>query len=316
MVWDSRIRRRLKLRDLDTFLAVAECRSMAKAAAQLTVSQPAVSNAIAGMEHTLGIKLFDRTAAGVEPTLYGRALLKWAVAVFDDVRQGVKEIDYLADPTTGELRVVANDTIIGGLLPAICEQLSHHNPGITVDVVQASGRARTYREMRERNVDVVLGRVDVEEPADDLEIEILFEEHLFVVAESRSRWARARLIRFSQLADEAWALPRTETTSGHQLMQAFRSIGRQGPRTAVLCNSIEMRFAMLATGRFLTVLPRSVLQFGTNRVPVKVLPVELPHAPAMPVGLITLKNRTLSPVVRTFIEFARQVAQPLARKVS
>jgi DNA-binding transcriptional LysR family regulator len=315
MVWDSRIRRRLKLRDLDTFLAVADCKSMAKAAAHLAVSQPAVSNAIAGMEHTLGIKLFDRTAGGVEPTLYGRALIKWAVAVFDDVRQGVKEIDYLADPNTGELRVVANDTIIGGLLPAICERLSHHKLGITVDVVQASGRARTYREIRERNVDVVLGRVDVEEAEEDLETEILFEEHLFVVAKSGSRWARARKIKFSDVADEPWALPRPETASGHQLMRAFRSIGRQGPRTAVLCNSIEMRFAMLATGRYLTVLPRSVLQFCSNRVPFKVLPVELPYPPTMPVGLTTLKNRTLSPVAQTFMEFARQVARPLARKI-
>ena len=98
MPLDARIRRLLKLRDLDTLLAVAECGSMAKAAVQLAVSQPAVSKAIADMEHTLGVNLFDRLAQGVEPTPYGRALIKWAGAVFDDVRQGVEEIGFLVDP--------------------------------------------------------------------------------------------------------------------------------------------------------------------------------------------------------------------------
>ena len=88
---DARIRRRLRLRDLDTLIAVAETGSMAKAAAQLAVSQPAVSKAIAEMERTLGHCLLDRTSQGVEPNLYGRALLKWARAVFDDVHRGVAE---------------------------------------------------------------------------------------------------------------------------------------------------------------------------------------------------------------------------------
>jgi DNA-binding transcriptional LysR family regulator len=95
MPWDPRVRRRLKLRDLDTLVAVAQCGSMAKAAAHLAMSQPAVSMAIADIEQTLGVRLLDRTAQGVEPNLYGRALLKWAAAVFDDVRQGINEIEFL-----------------------------------------------------------------------------------------------------------------------------------------------------------------------------------------------------------------------------
>src|SRR6266436_3939832 len=96
---DERVLRRLKLRELRILTTVAHAGSMGKAAVQLALSQPAVSKAIAEMEHTLGVPLLDRSAQGVEPTLYGRALLKWAVAVFDDLRQGVREI--LADPTGG-----------------------------------------------------------------------------------------------------------------------------------------------------------------------------------------------------------------------
>src|SRR5690349_16499796 len=103
--WDDRIGRRLKLRDLHVVMSVAQYGSMGKAAAEIAISQPAVSKAIADVEHTLQVRLFDRTPVGVEPTRYGRALLKWGDAVFDDLRQGVKEIEHLADPTTGELRL-------------------------------------------------------------------------------------------------------------------------------------------------------------------------------------------------------------------
>jgi DNA-binding transcriptional LysR family regulator len=99
---DDRIMQRLRLRDLRVFSAVAACGSMGKAAAQLAVSQPGVSKAIAAMEHTLGVPLLDRTPQGVEPTIYGRALLKWSNAFLDDLRQGVREIEYLTDPTAGE----------------------------------------------------------------------------------------------------------------------------------------------------------------------------------------------------------------------
>jgi DNA-binding transcriptional LysR family regulator len=65
--WESRIGRRLKLRDLHVYFAVVECGSMAKAAAQLGVSQPTVSEVIADLEHTFGVQLLDRSSRGVEP---------------------------------------------------------------------------------------------------------------------------------------------------------------------------------------------------------------------------------------------------------
>jgi DNA-binding transcriptional LysR family regulator len=76
----ERIGRRLKLRDLNIFLAVVKERSMSKAGAVLAISQPAISKAIADMEYTLGAPLFDRTPHGIEPTLYGRALMKCAIS--------------------------------------------------------------------------------------------------------------------------------------------------------------------------------------------------------------------------------------------
>ena len=76
--------------------------------------------------------------------------------------------------------------------------------------------------------------------------------------------------------------------------------------------SPEVRIRLLTTGRYLTTFPSSALRFPTKRRELKVLPVRLPMAP-VPIGIITLKSRTLSPVSQLFIEHAREVAKPLAK---
>src|SRR5919197_2117550 len=124
MQWEERIGRRLKLRDLHIMLAVVQRGSRAKAATELAISQPAVSKAIGDMEHTLGLKLLDRTRRGIEPTIYGRALIRRGLAVFDELRQGVKELEFLADHTAGELRIGSQESIAAGLLPAIIDRFS------------------------------------------------------------------------------------------------------------------------------------------------------------------------------------------------
>src|ERR1700676_4342562 len=102
MQLSDRIGRRMKLQDLHVLVTVVQAGSMGKAAQRLNISQPAISRSIAELEGALGVRLLDRHRQGVEPTAYGRALLDCGVAVFDDLRQGVKNIEFLADPAAGE----------------------------------------------------------------------------------------------------------------------------------------------------------------------------------------------------------------------
>src|SRR5246127_2730790 len=111
MPWDDRVKRRLRLRDLDILMAVIETGSMGKAARRLNISQPAVSKAVVELEDALGVKLVDRSRRGVTPTPYGLALAKRSVAIFNDLRQGVQDIDFLADPTKGEIRIGTTEPI-------------------------------------------------------------------------------------------------------------------------------------------------------------------------------------------------------------
>jgi DNA-binding transcriptional LysR family regulator len=304
------VRRRLKLRDLDTLLAVAQWGSMAKAAAHLSTSQPAISKAIADMEHTLGVRLLDRTAQGVEPNLYGRALLKRAVAVFDDISQGIKEIEFLADPTVGELRIGATEPIIAGILQAILDRLTRRHPRLSFNVIHLVSITQQYQQLRERQFDLILSRVFTSTDEDDLSTEVLFDDPLYVVAGVNNPWTRRRKIRLAELANEPWTLPPPDTLIGAFVGETLRSNGLDTSKVGVVWSSVVMHTALLVTGRFLSMHPASVLQYGMNRRSVRMLPVDLPNRPS-PVGIITLKNRTISPVAHLFIECAREVARPL-----
>jgi len=284
---------------------------MGLAAAQLHTSQSAISRSIADLEHTLGVRLLDRGPKGVEPTKYGRALLDCGVAVFDDLRQGVKNIDFLADPATGEIRIGGNEAIIAGLLPAVFSQLSRRYPRIAIHVDQLATLEQQYAQLRERNVDLILGRTS-RQIDEDVDVEILFHERTFVVVGLKNPWARRRKINFAELADEPWALPPHDTMVESIFSEAFRANGLKYPSRGVAFGAIHLHMALVANGPFLAMWPGSVLRFGINRRLFKVLPVDLP-VPPWPVGVMTLKNRAVSPVVQLFVDHARKVAKTLAR---
>src|SRR5262245_43709654 len=132
--WDDHIGRRLRLRDLRVFFAVVQSGSLAQAAVRLRVSQPAVSQVIADLEHTLGVKLFDRSRRGVEPTVYARALLTRGRAAFDELKQGIRDIDFLADPTSGELTIGFTVSVAATVLPHMIERFSEKHPRVTMNV--------------------------------------------------------------------------------------------------------------------------------------------------------------------------------------
>lgn len=307
----ERVSQRLKLRDLRLLLSVVQWGSMAKAAAQLNLTQSGVSRAIADMEHTLGVRLFDRTSQGVEPTPYGSALRKWGNAVFDDLRQGVKEIEFLADPAAGELRIGCAEPMLSGLLPAIIGPLYRQYPRINFHVTGLSTSPQQYRELRERNVDLILGRM-LQPLDEDLEGQVLFGERTLVVAGLQNPWCRRRKIELSELIDEPWVIPNPNAVVGAIFVDTFRRMNLKVPRISVTSTSIQLHAAMLETGPFLSLFPGSLLRFGAKRLALKVLPVNLPAVPS-PVGIVTLKNRTLSPVTQLFIDSARKTARPLAR---
>jgi DNA-binding transcriptional LysR family regulator len=310
MKWDERIGRRLKLHDLHVFIAVAELGSMRKAAERLAVSQPSVSKAIADIEHVLGIRLLERNAQGVEVTSYGSALLRRAMGAFDELRQGVKDIEVLADPTVGEVRVGCPEAIAAGLLPAVVERFSQRYPRVAVSIRAADELAPEYRALRDRIVDLVVGRSADQVRNDDLNTEVLYHDRVFVATGGKSPWARRRRLALADLMEHPWLLFPENSWIDTRVNEAFRRCSVAPPRSIVRAYSVHFCINMLATDRYLASLAGSVLHFNAPRFGLKVLPVTLP-APPWPVGMVTLKNRTPTPVVQEFMKDIRAVAKTM-----
>ena len=311
--WEARIGRRVRLRDLHVLLTVVQWGSMAKAANRLAVSQPAVSKSIADLEHTLKVRLLDRGPQGVEPTLYGRALVRRGLAVFDELRQGVGEIEFLASTTTGEVRIGCNESLSAALLPAVIELLHVEHPGVTVHVAQMSRPiAVEVRALRERNVDLIIARGEFAVPEGDVESDVLFTEPFIVVASVHSSWARRRKLQLEELFDEKWILYPPEEAPGALVDQAFRDRGLAVPRARIATMSYHLRDMLLMTGEYLTVIPACMLHVLNAKQPtVKRWPID-PDVPTRPVAIFTLKTRTLSPVEELFIERARSATRSMS----
>lgn len=307
MQWADRIGRRLKLRDLHIFLAVLQHKSMVKAAAAIAVSQPVVSKAIADIERTLQVRILDRAGRSIEPTLYGRALAKWATLAFDDLQQSVREIEFLADPTRGELRIGATEPMVGGLLPAIVDRIWRRHPRISFHVMPMPATLTQYQALRDRAVELIIGRMPSRIPTHDVETDVLFNEKLFVVVGSRSPLLRRRKATLADLMNHPWCLPPLDTIQGALMEEAFRASGLELPQTRVTTISLQMYSHLLATGRYLAVWPGSVLHFGAGHPHVRALPVDLLAQP-WPVAVATLKQRTISPVAQLVIDCARELA--------
>jgi DNA-binding transcriptional LysR family regulator len=312
MQLSDRIGSRMKLHDLHVLMTVVQAGSMGKAALILNTTQPNISRSIGELEHALGARLLDRHRRGIEPTQYGRVLLDCAVAVFDDLRQGVKNIECLADPTVGEVRIGSTAFLATSFVSALVDRLSRRYPRIVFHLV--TGYMETLqRELIARNVDLLIVRSSGPLADERLNFEFLFDDSYVVVVGTQNPWVRRRRIEITDLADELWVLPPPESVIGSIVREAFRASGRDYPRVTMVTDSPHMRISLLATGRFVTIFPASALRFFAKRSELKILPVKLPMA-RRPNGIVTLKNRALSPVAKLFIDCAREVAKPLAKR--
>jgi len=315
MDWADRIGRRIRLRDLHIVLAVAEAGSMAKASAGLAISHPVVSKTITDLEHTLGVRLFDRKPQGVELTAYGRALLKCGTTVFDEMRQGLKQIESLTDPDSGDLHIGSAEIVMAGLLPAILEKFSPKYPRIRLKVVLANTALLEFRALRERNVELLIGPTSTSLRDDELQLETLFEAPFVAVGAPQSEWGRRRRITLAELLGEAWVLPPYDSTPGRLIFELFRQSGLEPPVPTMAILSVHLTIRLIASGRFVGLLPVSVVNFSAERAILKKLPVELPSI-RMPMTIITVKNRTLNPLADLFIACAREVARPLSNQLA
>jgi DNA-binding transcriptional LysR family regulator len=307
---DPKISRRLRLRDLLIFSSVAESGSMAKAASEMGITQPSVSEAIAGLEQLYGVPLFDRSPKGVQLTPYGHALMKRSAVIFDEVAQSARDVAQLSDPESGELRIACLEGLSSTILPTILQQFTHRYPRVTINIEHLTAEGVNLDGLRDRAYDVALLRLDAiagDVEADDFSLETLFTDELVIAAGLQNPWLRKRKVALAALVDEPWILSPPGYWHHKRVVEAFRKQGLEPPKARIHAFTVMLRMQLLASGPHIFVFSGPVMRLYGAKFGIGAIPVEFPNRP-WPVVAVTLKRQTQSPMVREFIATARAAA--------
>jgi DNA-binding transcriptional LysR family regulator len=238
----------------------------------------------------------------VEPTIYGRALLKRSITVFDELKQSVRDIEFLSDPTCGELRFGCSESVATILSPVVDRFCATYPRVLAQLSIVPPPRERQMTQLRERKLDLTVSRVTPALPADaeiedDLKVEQLFNDRLVVATGNQSPFASRRKVALAELVHASWIQAGGDSWGDLSMANLFRSNGLPMPKISVVTYAVPLRIDLLNTGKYVAAIAKSI----ADRYALKVLPVEVPVRPWM-VSIITLKNRTLSPVAEHFVE--------------
>lgn len=294
-----RLPRHLKMGELRVFAAVLEHRSFRKAAAVLHLTQPAVTKAIAGLEETLGVKLFDRLANGVEPTVHGRSFAPRARAVFDELRRAAQELSLLSSGAAGSLRVGTLPMPAIPFLPVAVNRLIGEHPGILVAVVEER-ETELLDRLRKRDIELAILRLALVDPGEDLRVDRLFDEKLCVVAAQSHPLAGRADLQWHELLEQRWVMPPADCFFFEHVQRSLDRLHMPMPRHAVEAESIQIQFSMVLHAGMLCFGMRSQISFAPGKEFLVRLPFELPLPHTM-VAAVSLKSHELSPLARQLV---------------
>jgi len=316
----QRLPRHLKLSELRVFIAVLEHRSFRKAATVLHLTQPAVTKAIAGLEGTLGVKLFDRMTGGVEPTVHGRTFAPRAAAVFDELRRAAQELSWVANGDQGNLRVGIVPMPAIPFLPLAIKRMADARPKVFVSVVEAR-EAELLDRLRKRDIELAILRLSLVDPGDDMAVAQLYEEKLCVVAHKDHRLARHTSLSWPELAQERWVMPPADCDFFGHVLRTLQGLGMEMPQHMVEAYSIQIQFGMVLHAGMLSFGMRSQIDFAPGKEFAVRLPFELPVRPRA-VAAVTLSSHEPSPLARQLVDHIRDLVaeaaqvRPMAQRVA
>ncbi len=304
----QRLPRHLKMGELRVFVAVLEHRSFRKAATVLHLTQPAVTKAIASLEETLQVRLFDRVANGVEPTIHGRSFAPRAVAIFDQLRLAAQDLTLVSSGAVGSLRVGIVPMPAIPFLPVALNRLLQEHPGVLATVVEERENELIDR-LRQRDIEVAILRMSLLDASEDMEVAHLFDERLCVVARQDHPLASRRSVSWPDLLEQRWVMPPADCYFYEHVLRTLHQLDLPMPQYTVEAMSIHVQFGMVLHAGLLSFGMRSQVSFAPGKEFLVRLPYELPVG-STPVAALTLKSHTPSPLAQQLIAHIRALAAP------
>jgi LysR family pca operon transcriptional activator len=295
---------RLRIRQLQVIVAIADQRSLLAASRTLGISQPALSKTLQEIEAVLGVRIFERVSRGVVPNAYGQAILIRARTVLTELNRIGDDLAQVAQQSAGTVVIGALPTAAAGILPATLARLRSRHPRLGVKVMQ--DRTHDLLPVLESGgLDVIVGRLYPPHTPDDFQREVLYEEPVSILARAGHPILGLDTDCSGALADYDLVLPCLEQRMGQEVDQVLTSFGDRLPKPLLRASSLSFIRELVLSGDVLAILPRLTMAGDLLRGTIRVVPVDI-RTPPRPAGLITLRHRARSPGLKALESSLRE----------
>jgi DNA-binding transcriptional LysR family regulator len=311
---DWHLRSRLKARQLALLVAIAEHRSLRKAAEHVAVTQPAATRMLKELEDALGVPLFDRFAWGMQATPYGETMIRYARGVLTDLSEARDEIAALAAGARGKLRIGSVTGAVPGLLAPALQRVRLGRPGLKVFVLVNASDVLAAA-LRQGRLDVAIGQLPADAEPGEFECERLRDEPLCLVARAGHPLTRSRKLDSTAFAGLTWILHPPESRMRADVSAALARARISLPGDVIETVSIVATLALLQGSDAISVLPVDLALHYARYGLLARLPLELP-AGGSATELLTRANRRLAPAAQDFVAALRGLAPASAHRAS
>jgi DNA-binding transcriptional LysR family regulator len=299
----------LEIRAMRHLLALGDRRHFARAARELSITQPALSRSIQAIEAKTGTKLFDRSRTGVTPTEAGQLLLDLVRPIVNEADEADRQLRQMVDAQSGRIRIGAGPYAADISLGWAAGLLSRQRPGIRIDLTVDDWRG-VARSLLNSDVDVAVAEISEVENDDRLHIEPLPKHRAELFVLKGHALARRRGLSLDDVA----GFPLVATELPLRLAELFRrrTSRRRSPRVPregtpdIRVDTFGLVHQIVEHGDAVGIALRSQLRSSLRAGRFVILPLRLPWLTSN-YGIMRLAGRTPSPLVVEFMNILRDV---------
>lgn len=308
MVQNAKIARyihhHLKIKHLKMLVELADQSSVAQAAKNLHVTQPAVSKMLAEMEAGLDLELFERAGRGIKPTAFGELMIRYAREILLNLVKANEEILSLTSGTKGHIRIgilagLATQTILTAV-----KNMKAHWPNITI-AIREGKHAQNIHDLAMGHLDLLIGRVYINPECEDFEVEIMYEEPLVLVVAKQHPLVHKHNLEWKDLENLPWIMPGEDSPTHQRLLQLLAQHNIKKPKNIIECVARNITIPLLSMPPHIGMLPLSDARQYAQQGIFEILPLSLGELPA-PMGMIWNKTSHISEAQTLFQDQIRR----------
>lgn len=298
------VRSYLKTRHMVLLVELGRHGSIMHAAQAAKLTQPAASKLLGELEHALGVPLFDRMPRGVEPTWYGKVLIRRASAALAEMDAAHQEVMELASGLRGSVAVGAILTPSTTLVPAAMALLKRRHMRLNVSIEVDSSK-QLVEQLRSGALDIVIGRIYEPSGAGEFCFEPITDEPHSLLVRAGHPLLAAGPLELAQLVQQAWILPPTGSVVRDRMSALFLSQGLAEPAEIVSTMAIPVVTSLLMSSDMVAPMSVELARPQLDSGALAVLPFDL-HLRMDPYGFITRRHHRLSPAAEAMLGALRE----------